>query len=93
MEEQLSFPIKDIQFEKSKKEKQEEIERKFLIDSLPEEIKEELKKSSPEEIRQGYIALEEDGVEVRIRQKGDNFYQTIKSGEKGQRKEIEIEIT
>ncbi len=66
-----------------------EIERKFLIGRLPEIVE-----NLPcKEIVQGYLAIAEDGTEVRLRKKGDMYYQTIKKGEGKTRSEIEIEIT
>ncbi len=66
-----------------------EIERKFKVKSLPENLASFPKK----EIRQGYISVSEDGVEVRIRQKDDKFYKTEKSGLGVVREENEIEIS
>jgi hypothetical protein len=42
-----------------------EIERKFLVDKLPEN----LDKYSHKEIIQGYVAITEEGTEVRLRKK------------------------
>lgn len=65
-----------------------EIERKFLLSGLPEGLVE-----YPQmEIRQGYLIVTQDGTELRIRQKADRFFQTIKMGEGLSRTEIEIEI-
>ncbi len=66
-----------------------EVERKFLITAPPDHYKNWPHK----EISQGYIAVDEQGTEVRIRQKGDQFYETIKSGKGLSRLEIEINIT
>ena len=66
-----------------------EIERKFLVARLPAA----LAKLSGSAIRQGYIIVAEDGVELRIRQKGSRFFQTIKAGEGLSRTEIEIELS
>jgi adenylate cyclase len=72
-----------------KKEQPKEIERKFLIQSLPENLN-----SFPhKEINQGYIAITEAGTEVRLRKKGDKYYQTVKSGSGKIRTENEIEMT
>lgn len=67
----------------------QEIERKFLIAKLPENINEYPNK----EIVQGYIVIAEDGTEVRLRKKGDKFIQTVKSGAGKTRTEHEVEIT
>ncbi len=73
----------------SKKEAPKEIERKFLVRSLPEN----LDQYPYEEISQGYIAIVEDGTEVRLRKKGNRYFQTIKSGGGKIRTETEIEIS
>ena len=66
-----------------------EIERKFLVAKLPDNLD-----SRPHnEIRQGYLAIGADGTEVRLRRKGDRFYQTIKSAGGLSRAEFEIELT
>ncbi|BBO86098.1 CYTH domain-containing protein [Desulfosarcina ovata] len=66
-----------------------EIERKFLVRHLPES----LDNASGVSIRQGYLIISADGTELRIRQKGARFFQTIKMGEGLRRTEIEIEIS
>jgi adenylate cyclase len=66
-----------------------EIERKFLVGELPAAIA----KYAGKAIRQGYLIITDDGTELRIRQKGNRFFQTIKRGEGLCRTEIEIEIT
>ena len=66
-----------------------EIERKFLVAETPPG----LGRYPHEAIRQGYLALAEDGTEVRLRHKGDHFFQTIKQGGGLQRAEVEIELT
>ncbi len=66
-----------------------EIERKFLVGAVPPG----LDRYPHEAIRQGYLALDPDGTEVRIRQKGDRFFQTIKRGAGLQRIEAEILLT
>jgi len=54
----------------------QEIERKFLVESLPENLEQYPHK----EVVQGYLAITEDGTEVRLRQKGSKYFQTVKSG-------------
>ncbi len=66
-----------------------EIERKFLIDQCPDKLEE----YSRTAIRQGYLIVTTDGTELRVRQKADRFFQTIKTGEGLSRTEIEIEIS
>lgn len=69
--------------------KHREIERKFLVKEIPQDLH-----SYPySEIIQGYIVITEDDVEVRLRKKGDLYYQTVKSGQGLERKETEIELT
>lgn len=63
-----------------------EIERKFLVGRLPEAL--DRYPCTP--IRQGYLIAGDDGVELRIRQKGEAYYQTVKMGEGLSRTEIEI---
>jgi len=67
---------------------QKEIERKWLIDNPPD-----LSSAARIQIRQGYIAVSDQGVEVRLRRKGEEFFQTVKRGEGLQRDEIEIELS
>ena len=66
-----------------------EIERKFLVERLPTA----LANLTGAMIRQGYIVVADGGVELRIRQKGSRFFQTIKAGEGLSRTEIEIELS
>ncbi|MBV8997958.1 MAG: CYTH domain-containing protein [Solirubrobacterales bacterium] len=65
-----------------------EIERKFLVEQLPAD----LGTHPSDRIEQGYIAITEDGVEIRIRRYGDEAFLTIKSGGGEERLEEEIEI-
>ncbi|EDY85100.1 adenylate cyclase [Verrucomicrobiia bacterium DG1235] len=64
-----------------------EIERKFLVDSLPEELPQQKSKR----LRQGYLASGED--EVRIRHDQESYTLTCKRGHGLKREEREIEIT
>lgn len=65
-----------------------EIERKFLVDHLPADID-----AHPSaRIDQGYLAITQDGLEVRIRNYGGRSFLTIKSGEGKLRLEEEIGI-
>jgi len=65
-----------------------EIERKFLVEQLPAD----LATHPSDRIEQGYIAITEDGVEIRIRRYGDEAFLTIKSSGGEERLEEEIEI-
>lgn len=66
-----------------------EIERKFVVQSVPFS----LEKYPTYTIRQGYLLVSPDEDEVRVRQKEDLFFLTIKKGVGLERQEIEIEIT
>ena len=63
-----------------------EIERKFLVNSLPEGL------GDGDRIEQGYLAIGADGVEVRVRRRGDDMTLTIKSGPGISRTEEELAI-
>ena len=69
-----------------------EIERKFLVDKKPEN----LDSYQQYKISQGYIDITDDrseNLEMRIRMKGDKYYQTVKSGWGLERSEEEIELS
>jgi adenylate cyclase len=63
-----------------------EIERKFLVTRLPHD----LDRHPARPIRQGYLAIEDGGNEVRVRQIGDATVLTVKRG--GGRTRIEEEM-
>ena len=63
-----------------------EIERKFLVDRLPTSLGE------GEAIEQGYLAVSEDGIEVRVRRRGAATVLTVKSGPGMVRIEEEFDI-
>jgi CYTH domain-containing protein len=65
-----------------------EIERKFLVAELPAD----LDRSRCEVIEQGYIAITDDGLEVRIRRRAQQAVLTIKKGEGRTRLEEELDI-
>jgi adenylate cyclase len=65
-----------------------EIERKFLLETLPDDIEHQ----PHNVIRQGYIVTESSN-EVRVRAKGENYYLTIKQGSGLSRNEVEIAIS
>lgn len=64
-----------------------EIERRFLVKRLPEDLDD----YSYENITQGYMSTDE-GKSIRLRHKGGNYYQTIKKGTGKIREEIEMVI-
>jgi CYTH domain-containing protein len=66
-----------------------EIERKFLVDRLPDSLTD----CPCTAIRQGYLIATDTGLELRIRQKARRFFQTIKMGEGLSRTEIEISLS
>lgn len=66
-----------------------EIERKFLVKNLPEG----LELSPHTVIIQGYVVITEDGTEVRVRDKGGLYFQTVKSGGGKTRSEVEMSIS
>ncbi len=63
-----------------------EIERKYLVKHPPG-----LENFSSEEILQGYLLIT-DEKEIRIRKKGNKYYQAVKVGQGLKRQEIEREI-
>jgi CYTH domain-containing protein len=65
-----------------------EIERKFLVEDAPPDLS-----SHPSsEIRQGYLAVDGDGTEIRVRSRDDATVLTVKQGAGRSRAEVEIEI-
>lgn len=66
----------------------DEIERKFLVKRIPD-----LSQFKSHRIIQGYISTALDCSEVRVRQKENKFYQTIKGEGSLTRSEVEIEIS
>ena len=65
-----------------------EIERKYVLSAAPPE----LEQLPGERIQQGYLAIADDGVEVRVRRRGDKTFLTIKSGPGEVRVEEEFAI-
>ena len=63
-----------------------EIERKFLVEHLPDDLE------KGEAIEQGYLAISDDGVEVRIRRRAGQATLTVKSGPGVVRTEEEMAI-
>jgi CYTH domain-containing protein len=66
-----------------------EIERKFLVRKLPDN----LASHAPKEISQGYLVSMDDGLQVRLRKKGDKYWLTFKRGVGNVREEREVELT
>ncbi|HEY7621818.1 MAG TPA: CYTH domain-containing protein [Solirubrobacteraceae bacterium] len=66
-----------------------EIERKFVVDEPPAD----LDRWPSTAIEQGYIAVADDGTEVRVRRRAGEAVLTVKSGSGRTRVEEEIEIT
>jgi adenylate cyclase len=64
-----------------------EVERKFLLASLPGDL------PPGKRIEQGYIALDPAGAEVRVRRKGDAHSLTVKTGAGLVRGEEELELS
>lgn len=65
-----------------------EIERKFLLDTLPNDIEQQ----PHNVIRQGYITTQSEN-EVRVRAKDDDYFLTIKQGSGLSRNEVEMAIS
>ena len=65
-----------------------EIERKFLVAELPD-----LSGAHKSVVRQGYLTVPDDSTELRIRQKGDAYFLTLKGGGSLVRVEREAEIS
>lgn len=65
-----------------------EIERKFLLEKLPEWVVE----SEPISITQAYLSLDQQGREVRIRQKDTSYWLTVKGDGAMEREEYEVAL-
>ena len=66
-----------------------EIERKFLVRKLPEELA-----GFPHaEISQGYLVSLDDGLQVRLRKSDERYSLTYKRGTGNVREEREVELT
>ncbi len=65
-----------------------EIERKFLVAELPD-----LSDAEKAVVRQGYLTAPDDSTELRLRQKNDKFFLTLKGSGAMVRIEREAEIT
>ena len=75
------------EFDASKPET--EIERKFLVGRLPDAGI----PAAPTSIDQGYLTTESGDLEVRLRRKGDRYYQTIKQGRGLSRVQTEVALS
>lgn len=65
-----------------------EIECKFLVARMPD-----LDEAEATPVRQGYLTLPSDSIEIRLRQKGDKLLMTLKSGAGLMREERETTIS
>ncbi|RBW61740.1 CYTH domain-containing protein [Ruegeria sp. A3M17] len=65
-----------------------EIERKFLVAELPD-----LSGADKATVRQGYLTAPDDSTELRLRQKNDRYFLTLKGVGSLVRVEREAEIT
>lgn len=66
-----------------------EIERKFIVRETPKNVE-----TYPAvEILQGYLAVSDDGTEIRLRHIGQAYILTVKSGKGIRRHESEIELS
>jgi adenylate cyclase len=64
-----------------------EIERKFLFERLPQDA------GSSQRIEQGYLAITDDGTEVRVRRWSDGQVLTVKHGSGEVRTEVELALS
>ncbi len=65
-----------------------EIERKFVLSGPPAAFAD----APSERIEQGYLAVTDDGVEVRVRRRGERTVLTIKQGVGERRLEEEVDV-
>ena len=73
----------------SKSSDNREIERKFLVHTIPDN----LVRYPNNRIVQGYLAVADDGTEVRLRRRAEEFYLTQKSGGTLSREEWQTELS
>jgi len=66
-----------------------EIERKFLLKQIPDNLLD----FPSDKIAQGYLAVEPDGTQVRLRKKGSIRSLAFKTGHGTEREEREVELT
>jgi len=67
----------------------EEIERVFKVSELPKN----LEQYPSEKIVQGYLSIDANGAEVRLRKIGERYFETYKGSGRLQRTELEIELS
>jgi adenylate cyclase len=67
----------------------EEIERVFKVAQLPKN----LEQYPSEKIVQGYLSIDANGAEVRLRKVGERYFETYKGSGRLQRTELEIELS
>jgi adenylate cyclase len=65
-----------------------EIERKWLVQDLPD-----LSRHEGKAVIQGYLAVGADGTEVRLRQTDGTCFETVKRGGGLVREELEVELS
>jgi adenylate cyclase len=88
----MFFPFTRIKLAKMstpKKPSSREIERKFLVKRFPPG----LQKFPHDTIEQGYLAVGQGGLQVRLRKKGSVRSLTYKQGTKGKREEREVRLS
>jgi CYTH domain-containing protein len=66
----------------------QELERKFALSAIPFELSD----YPASEIRQGYLAIDPDGSEVRVRRRGERCSLTVKRGAGLSRDEEELDL-
>lgn len=66
-----------------------ELERKWLVERIPPEVE----AVTGDSIAQGYLAIEADGAEVRVRRRATRCSLTVKRGRGLAREEREVEIS
>jgi CYTH domain-containing protein len=66
-----------------------EVERKFLVDAMPESVR----RWPASTIQQGYLAIQGDGTEVRVRNRGGICSLTVKRGTGLERQEVEVPLS
>lgn len=69
-------------------ESHREIERKFLVKQLPEN----LERYQSRLIEQGYLAAKRDGTQVRLRKAGARLSLAFKEGNGIERREVEVDL-
>jgi len=67
----------------------EEIERVFKVRQIPKNIE----RYTSENIVQGYLAIDANGAEVRLRKIGERYFETYKGSGRLQRRELEIALS